>query len=52
MRTATRYLERRMVVDLERVTAGRYRRVKVDDENLARPRLRPGARRLGRRVAR
>ena len=35
MRTATRYLERRMVVDLERVTAGRYRRVKVDDENLA-----------------
>lgn len=35
LRTATRYLERRMVVDLERVTAGRYRRVKVDDENLA-----------------
>lgn len=35
MRTATRYLERRMVGDLERVTAGRYRRVKVDDENLA-----------------
>ena len=35
MRTATRYLERRMVVDLERVTAGRYRRVQVDDENLA-----------------
>jgi DNA repair exonuclease SbcCD ATPase subunit len=35
MRTATRYLERRMVADLERVTAGRYRRVKVDDENLA-----------------
>lgn len=34
MRTATRYLERRMVVDLERVTAGRYRRVQVDDENL------------------
>ena len=34
MRTATRYLERRMVVDLERVTAGRYRRVRVDDENL------------------
>ena len=35
MRTATRYLERRMVADLDRVTAGRYRRVKVDDENLA-----------------
>jgi DNA repair exonuclease SbcCD ATPase subunit len=35
MRTATRYLERRMVVDLERVTGGRYRRVKVDDENLS-----------------
>jgi uncharacterized protein YhaN len=35
MRTATRYLEERMVVDLERVTAGRYRRVQVDDENLA-----------------
>jgi uncharacterized protein YhaN len=34
IRTATRYLEKRMVVDLERVTAGRYRRVKVDDENL------------------
>ncbi|HXG26687.1 MAG TPA: AAA family ATPase [Candidatus Binatia bacterium] len=35
MRTATRYLERRMVDDLARVTAGRYKRVKVDDENLA-----------------
>jgi DNA repair exonuclease SbcCD ATPase subunit len=34
IRTATRYLERRMVDDLERVTAGRYRRVQVDDENL------------------
>ena len=34
IRTATRYLEKTMVVDLERVTAGRYRRVKVDDENL------------------
>ena len=34
IRTATRYLERTMVVDLEKVTAGRYRRVKVDDENL------------------
>ena len=35
IRTATRYLERRMVTDLDRVTAGRYRRVQVDDENLA-----------------
>jgi DNA repair exonuclease SbcCD ATPase subunit len=35
IRTATRYLEQRMVIDLERVTAGRYRRVQVDDENLA-----------------
>ena len=35
IRTATRYLERRMVADLERVTAGRYRRVQVDDENLS-----------------
>ncbi|MEO8272442.1 MAG: AAA family ATPase [Chloroflexota bacterium] len=34
IRTATRYLETTMVADLERVTAGRYRRVKVDDENL------------------
>ena len=34
MRTATRYLERRMVADLERVTAGRYRRVAVDDTDL------------------
>jgi DNA repair exonuclease SbcCD ATPase subunit len=35
IRTATRYLERRMVSDLERVTAGRYRRVQVDDDNLS-----------------
>ena len=35
IRTATRYLERRMVNDLEQVTAGRYRRVQVDDENLS-----------------
>ena len=35
IRTATRYLEERMVVDLDRVTAGRYRRVQVDDENLS-----------------
>jgi DNA repair exonuclease SbcCD ATPase subunit len=34
IRTATRYLERRMVGDLDRVTAGRYRRVKVNDEDL------------------
>jgi DNA repair exonuclease SbcCD ATPase subunit len=35
IRTATRYLERRMVTDLERVTAGRYRRVQVDDQDLS-----------------
>jgi DNA repair exonuclease SbcCD ATPase subunit len=35
IRTATRYLERRMVGDVARVTAGRYRRVQVDDEDLA-----------------
>lgn len=34
MRTATRYLEKRMVVDLDRITAGRYRRVEVDDATL------------------
>jgi len=34
MQTATRYLERRMVGDLERITGGRYRRVRVDDTNL------------------
>jgi hypothetical protein len=34
IRTATRYLEKRMTVDLERVTAGRYKRVNVDDDNL------------------
>jgi DNA repair exonuclease SbcCD ATPase subunit len=34
IRTATRYLERRMVADLERVTLGRYRRVSVDDTDL------------------
>jgi uncharacterized protein YhaN len=34
MKTATRYLERRMVGDLARVTGGRYRRVRVDDTNL------------------
>jgi len=34
MRTATRYLERRMRGDLERLTGGRYRRVEVDDATL------------------
>lgn len=34
MKSATRYLERTMVADIERVTAGRYRRVAVDDRTL------------------
>ena len=34
MKSATRYLERKMVADVERVTAGRYRRVSVDDKTL------------------
>ena len=34
MRTATRYLEKRMVADLERISGGRYRRVRVDDRTL------------------
>jgi uncharacterized protein YhaN len=34
MRTATRYLEKRMVGDLAAVTGGRYRRVRVDDRTL------------------
>jgi len=34
MRTATRYLEKRMVVDLARVTDGRYNQVNVDDKTL------------------
>jgi uncharacterized protein YhaN len=34
MQRATRYLERRMVKDIARVTDGRYRRVRVDDSNL------------------
>ncbi len=34
MKTATRYLERHMARDVERVTAGRYRRVQVDDKTL------------------
>ena len=34
MQRATRYLERRMVKDVARVTDGRYKRVRVDDTNL------------------
>ena len=34
MRTATRYLEKRMVGDVERITNGRYRRIRVDDRTL------------------
>jgi len=34
MQRATRYLERRMVVDVARVTGGRYRRVRVNDADL------------------
>jgi DNA repair exonuclease SbcCD ATPase subunit len=34
MQRATRYLERRMVKDIARITDGRYRRVRVDDTNL------------------
>jgi DNA repair exonuclease SbcCD ATPase subunit len=34
MKTATRYLERHMARDVERVTGGRYRRVQVDDRSL------------------
>ncbi len=34
MRTATRFLEKRMRGDLERLTGGRYRRVAVDDATL------------------
>jgi DNA repair exonuclease SbcCD ATPase subunit len=34
MQRATRYLERRMVADVARITDGRYRRVRVDDTNL------------------
>ncbi len=35
MRTATRFLEKRMVLDIARITGGRYRRVRVDDRTLA-----------------
>jgi DNA repair exonuclease SbcCD ATPase subunit len=34
MKSATRYLERKMVADIARVTEGRYRRVQVDDKTL------------------
>jgi DNA repair exonuclease SbcCD ATPase subunit len=34
LRSATRYLERRMVGDLARVSGGRYKRVRVDDKTL------------------
>jgi len=34
IRTATRYLEQQMLRDLDRVTAGRYKLVKVDDQDL------------------
>ena len=42
MKTATRFLEARMVGDIERITAGRYRRVEVDDRTLDIRLLRPG----------
>jgi DNA repair exonuclease SbcCD ATPase subunit len=34
MKSATRYLESKMVADIERITGGRYRRVAVDDKTL------------------
>ncbi len=34
MQTATRYLEKKMVADVERITDGRYRRIRVDDRTL------------------
>jgi chromosome segregation ATPase len=34
MRTATRYLEKKMVADVERITNGRYRRIRMDDRTL------------------
>jgi hypothetical protein len=34
MKKATRFLEKHMVGDIERVTGGRYRRVRVDDQTL------------------
>jgi DNA repair exonuclease SbcCD ATPase subunit len=34
MQTATRYLEKKMVADVGRITNGRYRRISVDDRTL------------------
>jgi DNA repair exonuclease SbcCD ATPase subunit len=34
MKTATRFLERQMVGDIDRITGGRYRRIAVDDKTL------------------
>ena len=34
MKTATRFLEKQMVGDVDRITGGRYRRVAVDDRTL------------------
>jgi uncharacterized protein YhaN len=34
MRTATRYLEKTMAADVERITGGRYRRIRIDDRTL------------------
>jgi uncharacterized protein YhaN len=34
MKSATRYLESKMVADIDRLTGGRYRRVAVDDKTL------------------
>ncbi len=34
MKSATRFLERQMVSDIDRITGGRYRRVAVDDKTL------------------
>ena len=34
MKRATRYLEKRMVPDVARVTGDRYKRVRIDDSNL------------------
>ena len=32
--SATRYLEKRMIEDVERISAGRYRQVRIDDQTL------------------
>ena len=47
MQRATRYLERRMVGDIARVTDGRYKRVRVDDADLGHRCVLAGAQRLG-----